>query len=126
MVVAQQVKEEEKIAWMGLREIYRLVGSPEGNQIVRTLIKEPKMRSTQLMEKSEVSESKFHPIMRALVLCQLVEKKVLPDRGVEYNISPFGKHVLELSEPLLDKIRETFRDKKSVLLSIVQKPEGSL
>ena len=69
------------------------------------------------MKKSNVPESKFHPLMKSLVLCQVVDKQVLPDRGVEYSISPFGKNVLELSQPILERIKEKFKDEKSVLLT---------
>jgi len=44
-------------------------------------------------------------LMKALVLCQVVDRKVHDDRGVSHSISPFGKNVLELSEPLLHKLR---------------------
>ena len=73
------------------------------------------------MEQSGILPSKFHPIMKALVLCQVVDRKVSTDRSVSYKISQFGEHVLKLSEPLLDRIKEEIKDKNSGLLSIVQK-----
>lgn len=98
------------ICKLGLREIYKLLGTHEANKIVKLLLNGP-IRSTQLMEKSHVPESKFHPLIRALLQCQVLEKQILSDRGVPYSISPFGKNVLELSEPILEKIREVFKDK---------------
>jgi len=121
IIPVTQLKEEEKIAWLGLREIYRLLGIPEGNTLVKMLIKNEEMRTNELIEKSEVPPSKFHPIMKALVLCQVVDRKVHPDRSVSYKVSPFGKNVLALSEPLLERIKEEFKDKDSALLSIAQK-----
>jgi len=116
----QQTKNEE-IAWLGLREIYRLLGTPEGNSVVRTLLQKESMRATELMKESKVSDPKFYVIMRALVICQVVDRKVHVDRSVSYSISPFGRNVLELSEPILDKIKEKMKDKESLLLSAVQR-----
>ena len=73
------------------------------------------------MAKSGILAARFYVLMKALVLCQVVDRKVHDDRGVSYSISPFGKNVLELSEPLLHKIKETVKDKDSALLSLIQR-----
>jgi hypothetical protein len=116
----QQAKHEE-IAWLGLREIYRLLGTAEGNNIVRTLLQKESMRATELMKESKVTDPKFYVTIRALVMCQVVDRKVHTDRSVSYRVSPFGRNVLELSEPILDKIKEKMKDKESLLLSAVQR-----
>ena len=116
-----QQTRNEQIAWLGLREIYRLLGTPEGNSVVRILLQKESMRATELMKESKVSDPKFYVIMRALVMCQVVDRKVHADRSVSYNISPFGRNVLELSEPILDQIKEKMKDKESLLLSAVQR-----
>ena len=59
--------------------------------------------------------------MKALVLCQVLDRRVNEDRTVEYSISLFGRHILDLSKPLLAKIREQFKDKDSALLVSLQK-----
>jgi hypothetical protein len=79
------------------------------------------MKATELMKESQVADPKFYLIMRALVMCQVVDRKVHSDRSVSYKISPFGMNVLDLSEPILDKIREKMKDKESLLLSAVQR-----
>ena len=38
-----------------------------------------------------------------------IERTVHKDRSVSYKVSDFGKYVLELSEPILDKIKENLR-----------------
>jgi hypothetical protein len=113
--------EQEQIAWLGLREIYRLLGTPDGNSVVRTLLRYKAMKATELMKESQVADPKFYLIMRALVMCQVVDRKVHSDRSVSYSISAFGMNVLELSEPILDKIKEKMKDKESLLLSAVQR-----
>ena len=60
-------------------------------------------------------------LMKALVLCLVVDRKVHDDRGVSYNISPFGRHVLKLSEPILDTIKEAVKDKDSALLALIER-----
>ncbi len=115
-----EIDSKDKTAWLGLREIYKLIGSTDGNTLVRLLLKNNKMRTHELIEKSQIPASKFHLLIKALVTCQVVDRTVHQDRSVSYQISDFGKYVLELSEPILDKIRDTFKDKKSELLSITQ------
>ena len=112
---------EEKLAWLGLREIYRLLGTSEGNIVVRLLLQEESIRTNELIAKSGILPARFHVLMKAFVLCQVVDRKVHDDRGVSYSISPFGKNVLELSEPLLSKIKEAVKDKDSALLSLIQR-----
>jgi len=112
---------EEKLAWLGLREIYRLLGTSDGNIVVRLLLQEESIRTNEIMAKSGILPARFHVLMKALVLCQVVDRKVHDDRGVSYSISPFGKNVLELSEPLLGKIKEAVKDKDSALLSLIQR-----
>jgi DNA-binding IclR family transcriptional regulator len=114
------MNEPDQVAWFGLREIYRLIGTPEGNTILRLLLRKESMRTSELMEESKIPLPKFHVVMKALVLCQILEKKVHQDRSVWYSISPFGKNVLRLSEPLVEKIQEKMKDKNSALLSVVQ------
>ena len=108
--------------WIGLREIYRLLGSEDGNTIIRILLKkknEP-IKSGELMEESAIPAPRFYPLIKALVLCQVVEKKVHTDRSVSYSLSQFGKNVLELSEPILEEIKERFKDKDSILLTTMK------
>ena len=112
---------EEKLAWLGLREIYGLLGTPDGNNVVGLLLRKESIRTNGLIAKSEIPPARFHVLMKALVLCQVVDRKVHDDRSVSYSISPFGKNVLELSEPLLHKIKETVKDKDSALLSLIQR-----
>jgi hypothetical protein len=119
--VVANMKEEEKLAWLGLREIYRLVGSPDGNNILRQLLKEEPMRTSELIAKSGIPSGRLHVLMKALVLCLVVDRKVHDDRGVSYNISPFGRHVLKLSEPILDTIKEAVKDKDSALLALIER-----
>jgi hypothetical protein len=110
--------EQEKIAWTGLKEIYNLLGTTEGNDIVRILLKQKQpIRTRDLLYKSKLTESKFHPLMKALTLCQVVDKKVLQDRSVVYSISPFGLRIYELSEEMLDKIQKEFDNSDPLLLS---------
>ncbi len=115
-----EIETKDKNAWLGLREIYKLIGSTDGNTVVRLLLINNEMRTNELIEKSRIPVSKFHVLMKALVTCQVIDKKVHQDRSVTYKVSDFGKYVLELSEPILDKIRDNFKDKKSELLSMVQ------
>jgi hypothetical protein len=107
------------VAWFSLKEIYNLLGTTDGNNIARILLKERQrpIRTKDLLEKSKLTESKFHPLMKALTACQVVDKKVLQDRSVVYSISPFGIHILELSEPILQRIKEEFNNKDPLLLS---------
>lgn len=114
-----EIETKDRNAWLGLREIYKLIGSTDGNTLVRLLLNK-EMRTNELIEKSQIPTSKFHVLMKALVASQVLEKKVHQDRSVWYKVSDFGKYVLELSEPILDKIRDNFKDKKSELLSTVQ------
>jgi len=58
--------------------------------------------------------------MKALVTCQVVERKVHDDRSVSYSVSPFGQHILDLTEPIVKKIQDEFKDKDSKLLAIVK------
>jgi hypothetical protein len=114
-------KKEESIAWTGLREIYRLLGTEEGNRIVEVLLKNEFLRSSDLQIKSEIPASKFHTIVKALVQCLILDRNVQTDRSVSYSISPFGKNVLKLSEPLLKTIKETFNEKQpEIMLRIGQ------
>jgi hypothetical protein len=57
----------EYIAWIGLREIFRLLGTNDGNRIIQTLLKEKDIRSSELQIKSGIAASKFHVIMKVLV-----------------------------------------------------------
>jgi hypothetical protein len=114
------MNKEETIAWIGLREIYKLVGSEDGTTIIKLLLHNNTMRSGELLNTSNIQAPKFHNLMKALVLSQVVERKVHQDRSVSYSISPFGKHILKLSEPLLAKIQEEFKTKDSMLLNLAQ------
>jgi DNA-binding HxlR family transcriptional regulator len=89
--------------------------------VVRLLLREESIRTNELIAKSGIQPARFHVLMKALVLCQVVDRKVHDDRSVSYSISPFGKNVLELSEPLLHKIKEAVKDKNSALLSLIQR-----
>jgi DNA-binding HxlR family transcriptional regulator len=113
----------ENIAWIGLREIYRLLGTQDGNAIVRLLLNKGSIRTKELITSSGIPPARFHVIMRTLVICQVVDRKVHEDRSVSYSISPFGKNLLQLSEPLLNKIAEEFKDKESLLLNMVHQKE---
>ena len=114
------MNKEETIAWIGLREIYKLVGSEDGGKILKLLLQNNTMRSSELLNASNIQAPKFHNIMKALVLCQVVERRVHDDRSVSYSISPFGKNILKMSEPLLAKIQEEFKNKDSMLLNLAQ------
>ena len=112
------INQQERMAWMSLKEMYSLLGTTEGNDVVRILLKQKQpIRTKDLLSKSKLTESKFHPLMKALTLCQIVDKKVLQDRSVVYSISPFGMRVFELSEQLLNKIQSEFNNSNSSLLS---------
>jgi len=97
---------EKKIFWNVLRRVYKILATDEGQKIVKTLLVDSPMRSTVLLKRTGLSESQFHPIMKELVKCMIVEKTVGEDRGVTYSIDPFGKNVLDLSKPLLAKVKK--------------------
>jgi hypothetical protein len=119
--VIADMNEEEKLAWLGLREIYRLLGTHDGNNVIRLLLREDSIRTNDIIAKSGIQPARFHVVMKALVLCQVVDRKVHDDRSVSYSISPFGKNVLELSEPLLHRIKDAVKDKDSALLALIQR-----
>lgn len=113
-MVNQKLENKEKevsIAWTGLREIFRILGTEEGNRIVEILLQDEDVRSSELQIKSAIPASKFHIVVKALVSCLVLDRYVHPDRSVSYRISPFGKNILELSEPLLKTIKKTFSEK---------------
>ena len=97
---------KNKVFWNILRRVYKLLATDGGQKIVQTLLDEGPMRSTKLQKSTRLSESQFHLTMKQLLKCAVVEKTVGDDRGVTYSIGPFGKHVLELSKPLLSKIKQ--------------------
>jgi DNA-binding HxlR family transcriptional regulator len=113
--------EEENMGWMALREIYKLVGSEDGGKIVRVLLNHGETRSSTLMATAGLPQARFYAMMKALELCDIVERDVHKDRSVHYKLAPFGQHVLKLSEPLIQKIQQEFKGKESTLLEAVQK-----
>ena len=84
------------------------------------LLKES-IRTNDLITKSKILIARFHPLMKALVLSLVVDRKVHEDRSVSYSISPFGRNVLELSEPILDRIKEEVKEKDSTLLTLMRR-----
>lgn len=101
---------EEKVFWNVLRIVYRLLASDEAQLIMRQLLREDNIRTSVLLDKTGLKEFQFHPVMKQLAKYGIVEKKVWQDRSVRYSISPFGKYVLKLTEPLLAKIKESVKD----------------
>ena len=116
-----KVKVEENLGWVALREIYKLVGSEDGAKVVRILVEHGETKSSTLMATSGIASAKFYNLIKALELCQVVERTVHKDRTVSYKISPFGENVLRLSEPIIKEIQQEFKDKESTLLEAVQK-----
>lgn len=112
--------KNEATAWVGLRELYRLIGSEDGNLVIRILLQKESVRTSDLIADTKILPARFHNLMKALVLSGVVDKKVHQDRSVWYNISTFGKNVLDLSEPLVEKINEKFKQKDSLLLALIQ------
>lgn len=103
----------KQVAWLGLREIYTLIAHPDGQIIIKELLK--KDRRPIELEKS-VNKKNIYPLLKGLTLSQVIDRRVSKDRSVMYSISPFGRNVLELSEPLVDKIGKVFAGKKSILM----------
>lgn len=97
-----------------------MLGDPDGNKIVRIILSEGSIRTNELMSKSKIPSARFHLLMKALVVSHVLDKKVHQDRSVSYSISPFGKNILDLSEPLLKKIKVTFKNTDSALISAAQ------
>ena len=87
------------------------------------LLNKESVRTKELITSSGIPAARFHAIMKTLVICQVVDRKVHEDRSVSYSISPFGKNLLQLSKPLLNKIAEEFKDKESLLLNMVHQKE---
>jgi len=114
------MKKSETIAWLGLREIYKLIGSEDGRVVLKLLLQKESLRTSKLIEKSAIQPARFHNLMKALVMCQVVDKRVHQDRSVTYEISNLGMNLLDLSEPLIEEIGETFKDKESMLLASIQ------
>lgn len=115
------INDENPVAWLGLREIFRLLGTEEGHGIIKILLDEGEVQSSELQIKSKVPASKFHQMIKALVTCLVVEREVYPDRHVSYKISTFGKDILELSKPLLNEIKEKFEQSPpNALLTALQ------
>lgn len=105
MTKTTPVAGEKSIVWNTVRTIYRFLATDEAQKIVNLLLKNNEIRSKELMNKAELTESQFHPLMRQLVKYQIIEKIVGQDRGVSYKISTFGKNVLEISEQLLKELK---------------------
>jgi predicted transcriptional regulator len=98
--------EEQKVVWNTMKTMYKLLASYEAQKIIQILLQKREIHSTELMTQADLTESQFHPIMRQLVKYLIIERTVNQDRTVSYKISDFGKNVLELSQPLLQKIRQ--------------------
>ncbi len=105
---------QEQTAWLALREIYTLIGQPDGQIIVKELLKGDK-RPTELAEIVDKPQS-IYILLKGLTLCQVIDRHLNDDRTVVYSLSPFGRNVLELSEQLVNKIGKEFSGKKSLLL----------
>lgn len=97
---------EEKASWKVLGRLYKLLATQETQSILKQLIDSEKISSKQLQKNSKVPESQFYPIIKQLVECAIIEKKVSLDRSVTYSLGSFGKNVLHLSIPILNKIKE--------------------
>lgn len=91
-----------------LKKIYMLLATEEANRIIDVLIKEKQVTSSELQLKSQVSASKFYNYIKDLTNCLVLDKKIGNDRSVSYSISPFGKNVLKLSEPLFELIKKEY------------------
>lgn len=106
---------DQKIVWSAMKGIYKLLATPEAQKIIEILLDSKEMRSKELMNSADLTESQFHPIMKQLVKYAIIEKTVKQeDRGVMYNLSLFGKNVLDLSKPLLKEIRESLSEQQII------------
>ena len=115
------VENKEQLGWLALREIYKVIGSEDGGRIVGILVEHGETKSSQLMATSGLPQARFYNLIKALEVCQVIERTVHKDRTVSYKISPFGQNVMKLSEPIVQKIQQEFKDKDSKLLEVVQK-----
>lgn len=101
---------DEKTIWKAIKTIYRFLATPEAQEIIRKLEKTQNIRSKDLIEKTGLTESQFHPVMKELVRYAIIDRTVNQDRSVSYNISSFGLHVLDLSSKLLDQIKQNVNE----------------
>jgi DNA-binding HxlR family transcriptional regulator len=72
-----------------LKEIVRLLGSHEGNNLIRILLEKGPLPPTKLISYSGISSTTFNNVMKALVGCNLTYRKVHEDsaRTVTYQIT---------------------------------------
>jgi len=91
-----------------------LIGQTDGQIVIKALLDGDK-RPTEL-EKIVTKPQNIYTLLKGLTLCQVVDRHLNDDRTVVYSISPFGRNVLELSAPIVDKIGKVFSEKKSLLL----------
>ncbi len=111
MTSVSTLQEEEKQNWNAIRTIYKQIATPEAQIILRLLLPNEKIQSKDLMTKAGLTESQFHPVMRQMVKYLILEKEVDQDRRVFYSIGIFGKNVLNISEKLLEEVKENLSQK---------------
>ena len=97
--------QKDQVVLQAMKTIYKLLATPEAQAVVEKLIDNGKMRSTELMNSAKLTESQFHPLVRQLVKNLVLEKSVDQNRGVSYDISRFGKYVLEVNKQLLKEVK---------------------
>lgn len=104
-------KEE---VWNAIGMIYRLLATEEARAILKVLLKQEELRTNEILDITKLTESKFHPVLRQLVKYAIVDRAVGQDRSVSYKISPLGKNVLNLSSPVLDKIKQSIEKEELI------------
>lgn len=96
-------------SWRALHHIYSTLASDESREIITQLLRHDKLQLTVLKNKSKIPEPTLYVVLKKLTTCCLLEKEVQQDRTTYYSISPFGKHVIKLSEPLLLEVKRVFK-----------------
>ncbi len=100
--------------WNAIGMIYRLLATEEARAILKVLLKQQEIRTTDLLEQTGLTESKFHPVLRQLVKYAIVDRAVNQDRSVSYKISPLGTNVLQLSNPVLNAIKRSIEQEQII------------
>ena len=103
-------KLNEPTVWKAIKTIYRLLATSEAQLIIPTLEKNTTMRSKDLMTKTGLTESQFHPVMKDLVKYGIIDRVVDQDRSVSYSISAFGIYVLDLSSSLMKEVKDKINE----------------